>query len=134
MTPCILGSHTKYCENFLKQYRELCNAGSTLGKAEEFCTSYRDSCDKQMSKSSSSSAFSKEIGDIEDVPEDEEAGGGAQPSEEKEEKDTRKDSRVARYCEKYWENFNFYCAGESTYENEKFCRSYRTNCPQKISS
>ncbi|KAK6743416.1 hypothetical protein RB195_010585 [Necator americanus] len=128
------GSHTKYCENFLKQYRELCNAGSTLGKAEEFCTSYRDSCDKQMSKSSSSSAFSKEIGDIEDVPEHEEAGGGAQPSEEKEEKDTRKDSRVARYCEKYWENFNFYCAGESTYENEKFCRSYRTNCPQKISS
>ncbi|VDM55916.1 unnamed protein product [Angiostrongylus costaricensis] len=42
--------------------------------------------------------------------------------------------KVSQYCEKYLENFNFYCAGQSSPEYEKFCRSFRQNCPQKVGS
>ncbi|KAE9419627.1 hypothetical protein Angca_005078 [Angiostrongylus cantonensis] len=41
---------------------------------------------------------------------------------------------VSQYCEKYLENFSFYCAGQSSPEYEKFCRSFRQNCPQKVGS
>ncbi|EYC40026.1 hypothetical protein Y032_0632g877 [Ancylostoma ceylanicum] len=126
------GSTTEYCGKFLEQYNQLCSAGGKSTKAEEFCSSYKQSCNKSAAKPNSDLA--KEIEDIDDFPEPAGVGGGAPPSEEEEENETTKKPQVARYCDKYWENYNFYCAGESSADHEKFCRSYRSNCPQKVGS
>lgn len=108
--------------------------------------SYRDSCkppssskapapmsDSAGGSSAGVSDVAKEIEDI-DLPESGEDTGTEAPSSETEEKPSTKGSKVHDYCEQYWENFNFYCAGESSAEHEKFCRSYRNNCPQKVGS
>ncbi|WKY01377.1 hypothetical protein Q1695_015405 [Nippostrongylus brasiliensis] len=126
------GPVARYCDKFATQYKQFCQerVQPELGKADEFCASYRDSC--LSSKSKSSSDVAKEIDDI-DLPDPDEGGAGAQISESRESRPS-KDSEVQEYCEKYWENFNFFCAGESSMENEKFCRSFRKNCPQKVGS
>ncbi|KHJ97302.1 hypothetical protein OESDEN_02724 [Oesophagostomum dentatum] len=121
-----------YCEKFADQYKQLCREGSKLAKTDEFCTSYTASCKREVSLPVSRAAV-KEIENIEDFPE-ETTGGGATAAPEDEENETTRPPRITRYCEKFWENFNYFCAGESSSENEKFCRSYRNNCPQKVGS
>lgn len=40
---------------------------------------------------------------------------------------------VTAYCTNYVENYNFYCVGDMSPEHEKFCNSYKKNCPDRVS-
>ncbi|VDL67614.1 unnamed protein product [Nippostrongylus brasiliensis] len=77
------GPVARYCDKFATQYKQFCQerVQPELGKADEFCASYRDSC--LSSKSKSSSDVAKEIDDI-DLPDPDEGGAGAQTSESRE--------------------------------------------------
>ncbi|KAK6026240.1 hypothetical protein OSTOST_07842 [Ostertagia ostertagi] len=74
--------------------------------------------------------------DSEELPDSAEIGAGSQSSaeQEKQDKEHEKDPKVQKYCEDFSENYNFYCAGDQSTGHEKFCRSFRTNCPHKLSS
>ncbi|KAK5967876.1 hypothetical protein GCK32_011384 [Trichostrongylus colubriformis] len=171
----------QYCEKFADQYNHFCQGAqrSELGKTDEFCSSYRDSCHHTKPsatskvpaevappeteqatgssggaapvptapKTSEPSSASKtpespkkpsgsDIDDVEEFPESAEVGAGSQSSfeEEKPGKGPEKDPKVQKYCDEFWENYNYYCAGDQSTGHEKFCRSYRTNCPHKLSS
>nr|CDJ80725.1 Hypothetical protein CBG24185 [Haemonchus contortus] len=75
------------------------------------------------------------VDDLEEFPDSSEKGSSSQSSteEENQDKESTKDPKIQKYCDEFWENYNFYCAGDST-GHEKFCRSFRNNCPHKISS
>nr|CDJ94856.1 Protein DOS-3 [Haemonchus contortus] len=75
------------------------------------------------------------VDDLEEFPDSSEKGSSSQSSTEEEgqDKESTKDPKIQKYCDEFWENYNFYCAGDST-GHEKFCRSFRNNCPHKISS
>ncbi|CAJ0598657.1 unnamed protein product [Cylicocyclus nassatus] len=139
-----------YCKKFADQYGQLC--GASKSGSEDFCKSYKKACEKsdksssppeesstssnppeKSSNSSSpgeSSSASKEIDELEPPPENE-AGGKAPPTTKEPMRDAAKSAKLARYCDKYWDNFNYFCAGENSEEHENFCHSYRTNCPEK---
>uniref|UniRef100_A0A8R1J2D0 Uncharacterized protein n=1 Tax=Caenorhabditis japonica TaxID=281687 RepID=A0A8R1J2D0_CAEJA len=59
---------------------------------------------------------------VEKVKEDEEAEAQGSGTDE-----------VTAYCTNYIENYNFYCVGDMAPEHEKFCDSYKKNCPDRVS-
>ncbi|KJH50753.1 hypothetical protein DICVIV_03100 [Dictyocaulus viviparus] len=119
---------TGYCHKFLAHFQKLCSINQQYDskKTNEFCSTYRDRC-----QSSTLNDLVKDNEQIDDLPDSLEIDTTFQPRKEENKKP---ESDISTYCEKYWENFNFYCAGQSTSGHEKFCESFRRNCPQKIGS
>ncbi|KAJ1351020.1 hypothetical protein KIN20_006954 [Parelaphostrongylus tenuis] len=123
-------SRTEYCSKFKVNFGKHCKNGNVndLNRVLlQFCTSYTRLCER-------AGDAARDIGEIEDSLEPAGAGSTTQIEDNDHGRDSAKEQEVSQYCEKYWENFNFFCAGQASAAYEKFCQSFRQNCPHKVGS
>ncbi|KAF1763661.1 hypothetical protein GCK72_011928 [Caenorhabditis remanei] len=104
-------------DRFCRKYRELC------GKLEKVDADTTKSVDDDLDSLETPDEFEEhEKQDIAVTPKPEEVEGQGAGTDE-----------VTAYCINYNENFNYFCVGDMAPEHEKFCNSYRKNCPDRVS-
>uniref|UniRef100_A0A1I7UJU8 CHCH domain-containing protein n=1 Tax=Caenorhabditis tropicalis TaxID=1561998 RepID=A0A1I7UJU8_9PELO len=127
-----------YCDGNAMKYKMECEKEGFM--PEDFCRKYKDMCgklekvDADTTKSVVDEADSLELPDEFEENEKEERveSEKVKPEEQAEGQGVGTDE-VTAYCTNYIENYNFYCVGDMVPEHEKFCNSYKKNCPDRVS-
>ncbi|CAD6200046.1 unnamed protein product [Caenorhabditis auriculariae] len=124
-----------YCALYRSEYDKHCSRSFS---SEDFCKSYKKSCLQAPEKLSKNVNLSKEINSLEEFPEDIEPeksvnnrSTSAELPEPSPEGQGKVDEEISTYCQRYIENFHYFCVGDASNENTKFCASYHRNCPQQ---
>ncbi|CAI5445585.1 unnamed protein product [Caenorhabditis angaria] len=111
-----------FCTSKKSQFESECSPKTAL-KNQEFCGNYQKICGRIEKVDEKTDDDSLEDLDL-DLEENAE-----HKKEEPEGQGAKNDDEVQKYCTNYVENYNFFCAGEKVPEHEKFCESYKKNCP-----
>ncbi|CAI2349781.1 unnamed protein product [Caenorhabditis sp. 36 PRJEB53466] len=121
---------TDFCdENAEKNKSECEKEGFT---PDSFCENYKKQCAK-VEKVDDETGKDEE--DDLETPEEFEMNQKVEHKEEKAEVaegQGASNDEVTAYCTNYIENYNFYCVGDMSPEHEKFCNSYKKNCPDRV--
>lgn len=138
-----------FCDGNSEKFKMECEKEGFM--PEFFCRKYREMCGKleKVDADTTKSVVDDDTDSLETPDEFEEhqknltSTEKVSPKEQQESTSSSSDSEaegqgvgtdeVTAYCTNYIENYNFYCVGDMLPEHEKFCNSYKRNCPDRVS-
>ncbi|CAB3401333.1 unnamed protein product [Caenorhabditis bovis] len=145
---------SSYCEDYRKEYTDQC----TETRVNDFCDSYSKKCvvdgetmaekkletvdssteneegsvvDQATEKNGNDGENGDDDDDLESFEEFEESESAKEKDHNQGTSNSVTSDEVVHYCNNYTENYNYFCVGDMAPENEKFCDSFKKNCPDK---
>lgn len=125
-----------YCDGNMDRYKNECEKEGF--QPEVFCRKFKEQCGKlDTIDADTTDDFGDDSLETPDEFEEHQSQRIEKKGEEAEEAKPEAQGvgtdEVTAYCTNYVENYNFYCVGDMSPEHEKFCNSYKKNCPDRVS-